>query len=297
MGSHPHLNKLPVVEFTETNLNPATSSWKSTADAVRRGLETYGSVVVDYYKESDNSELQDTMFGLWEELFGLPLETKRKYTSKLAGFGYAGNYPSMPLFECFGIEDGESLEAAKNFTSLMWPLGHHKFCETIHTYAKLLLELDHIVMEMLVSSYGLEKYYPPLVESSFYMTRLIKYHLPDKNNKNEINIGLRPHRDKGFLSVIGSNEVKGLQIQTPDGEWRDFEPSPSRFLILAGESLMGWSNGRIYSPLHRVIIRGGIKEKYSIGIFSFIRGILQVPEELVDHENPLKFKPFNTFFF
>ncbi|KAI3463364.1 hypothetical protein Pfo_020027 [Paulownia fortunei] len=284
MGS----DKLPVVEFTETNSTPGTTSWKSTSDSVRRALETYGCLVVDYTKIG--AELQDAIFKLSEELFRLPKETKIKHTSQLAGFGYGGNYATMPLYECFGIEDGGTLEAAKEFTSLMWPHGHHKFSETIYSYSKLLSELDHMLMKMVVSSYGLEKYYDPLIQSSFYMTRFIKYHLP---GKNESNIGLVPHRDKGFLTIISSHEVKGLQIKTPDDEWIDFEPSPSKFVVLVGEALMAWSNGRIYSPLHRVIAMGA-KKKYSIGLFCYVRGILQVPEEFVDDENPLRFKSFSN---
>ncbi|KAI3463365.1 hypothetical protein Pfo_020028 [Paulownia fortunei] len=219
-------DKLQVVEFTEINSTPGTTSWKSTSDSVRRALETYGCLVVDYTKIG--AEMQGAIFKLSEELFRLPMETKIKHTSQLAGFGYGGNYTTMPLFECFGIEDGGTLEAAKEFTSLMWPLhGHHKFCETIYSYSKLLSELDHTLMKMV-----------------------------------------------GFLTVISSHEVQGLQIKTPDGEWIDFEPSPSKFIVLVGEALM-----------------------YSIGLFSFIRGILQLPEEFVDDENPLRFKSFSNLEF
>ncbi|KAG8388307.1 hypothetical protein BUALT_Bualt02G0111900 [Buddleja alternifolia] len=70
----------------------------------------------------------------------------------------------------------------------------------------------------------------------------------------------------------------------------------SWLLNLSFESCQAWSNGRVHSPLHRVLARGN-KERWSIGIFCFIRGILQVPEELLDHENPLKFKPFSNLEF
>ncbi|KAI3455377.1 hypothetical protein Pfo_012040 [Paulownia fortunei] len=290
MGSHAQ-PKLPIIEFNEKNLTPGTSSWKSTSDSVRQALESYGCFVVAY--ENMSWELYEAMFGLSGKLFSLPLETKRKHTSEIPGFGYGGNYSVMPLFEYFGIEDGGTLEAAKKFTSLMWPDRHEKFCETMYSYCKLLSKLDHTVMKMVASSYHLEKYYDPLIQSSFYMTRLMKYHPP---GENESFIGIVPHRDKSFMAVIGTNEVKGLQIETRDGDWIDFEPSPGKFIVIVGEALMAWSNGRIYCPLHKVIARG-TKEKYSIGVFSFVRGVLQVPEELVDDENPLKFKSFNNLEF
>ncbi|KAK6125157.1 hypothetical protein DH2020_041098 [Rehmannia glutinosa] len=301
MGSHGQYT-LPVIEFNGKNLIPGTSSWKSTSVLVRQALESYGCFVVAY--KNISSELYEETFDLTEELFGLPLETKRRNTSEISGSGYGGSFPLMPLLEYLGFEDGGTFQAANNFTSLMWPDGHHKFCETIYSYCKLLLELDHTVMKMVTSSYNLEKYYDPLIQSSFYMTRVMKYHSPGENKSD---IGILPHKDKNFIAVIGTNEIKGLQIETRDGDWIDFEPSPGKFIVIVGEALMvrcfnsfiiitAWSNGRIYCPLHKVTAIGS-KEKYSIGLFSFIRGVLEVPDELVDDEYPLKFKPFSNLEF
>lgn len=57
-----------------------------------------------------------------------------------------------------------------------------------------------------------------------------------------------------------------------------------------------WSNGRVYCPLHRVTTRG-IRDKYSVALFSFVKGVLEVPKELVDDEHPLKFKAFSNMEF
>ncbi|KAL7140024.1 hypothetical protein ABFS83_09G093000 [Erythranthe nasuta] len=282
-------NKLPTIEFNQENMTPGTNPWKSTSDSVRQALEMYGCFVVSY-ESNIGTELHKKIFdgGLSEELFGLPLETKKKHTSKFAGFGYGGNYSVMPLFEYFGIEDVATLDAAQKFTTLMWSQGHDKFCETIYSYCKLLSELNKTVVKMVADSYGLEKYYDPLMESSFYMTRLMRYNTP---GENQCSIGIVPHRDKSFITVIGTNEVKGLEIETRGGDWIDYEPSLGKFIVIAGEPFMAWSNGRIYSPLHKVVAKGS-KEKHSVGVFSFIGGVLEVPKELVDHKNPLKFKSF-----
>ncbi|XP_022886798.1 probable 2-oxoglutarate-dependent dioxygenase AOP1 isoform X1 [Olea europaea var. sylvestris] len=297
MGSDAQ-SKLPIVDFREENLIPGTNSWVSTSNLVRCALESYGCFIALY--EKITLEQRNEVFKSAKELFDLPVETKVKNISNFAGSGYGGNYPIMPLFEYMGIENGANLEATKNFTSIMWPDGNDCFCGTAHSYCKLLLELDQAVMEMVINSYGVQKYYNPLIQSSFYLTRFMKYRVPEEN---EINIGLIPHTDKNFLTIIDTNRVRGLEIETRDGEWIDYQPSPSTYLVMAGEpmmvralflssSLSAWSNGRIHAALHRVVIRGE-EEKYSIGNFSFINGMLQVPEELVDGENPLKFKPFS----
>lgn len=119
-------SKLPIIKLNEMNATPDTISWKSTSDSVRQALESYGCFVLKY-ENTRSLEVHDAVFGVTEELFSLPLETKKKYTSQVAGFGYGGKFSVMPLFEYFGIEDDGSLEAKKKFTSIMWPDGHHKF--------------------------------------------------------------------------------------------------------------------------------------------------------------------------
>ncbi|KAG6425975.1 hypothetical protein SASPL_110186 [Salvia splendens] len=281
--------QLPTIKFNSKKLkNGSTDLFNSTSDSVRAALETYGCFVIEY--EEMSPQLYEAMYGLSEELFRLPMETKRNHTSKLPGFGYGGNYAAMPLFEYFGIEHAQpDLESMRKFTGLFWPDGNQYFCETLQSYCNLLSELYWTVMKMVTSSYGLERHYSTLETASFYMTRLMRYHAPGEGKSN---IGILPHRDKSFLSVIGTNEVRGLEIETPDGDWIHFEPAPTKFIVVVGEALMAWSNGRIYCPLHKVVARG-MKEKYSIGTFSFVRGILEVPQELVNDKNPLQFKPFN----
>ncbi|KAH6782121.1 hypothetical protein C2S51_007414 [Perilla frutescens var. frutescens] len=280
--------KLPIIEFNHKKLNPGSNSWKTTSDSVRRALESYGCLVIEY--EEMSSELDEAMFGLSEELFGFPIQTKMKHTSQLAGFGYGGNFSAMPLVEYFGIEyDATDLEPKKKFAGLFWPDGNHRFCEILQSYCNLLSEMERTVTKMVASSYGLEKYYEPLITSSFYMSRLMRYHSPGENNSS---IGLIPHRDKNFVSIIGTNDVRGLEIQTRDGDWITFHPSPRKFILIVGEAFMAWSNGRLYCPLHKVVATRE-REKYSIGLFSFVNGVVKVLEELVDDDNPLKFKPFN----
>ncbi|XP_057772753.1 probable 2-oxoglutarate-dependent dioxygenase AOP1 [Salvia miltiorrhiza] len=292
MGSYAE-PKIPIFKFNEASLTPGSSSWKLTSDSVRRALETYGCLVVSNEKTRPEHP-HESLFSVLAEVFDLPDETKKKYTSQLGGFGYGGRYPRMPHLEYFGIEDEGDFEGVKNFTTLMWPHGNDKFCETICSHSKtLVVQVNETIMKMVTSSYGLEKYNDWLSESSFYMIRLIKYNSP---NSSESSTGLRAHKDKGFVSVLCSNEIEGLQLQNRDGEWMDFQQSPSKFIVLAGEALTAWSNGRIHSPTHRVITRG-FKERYCLGVFGFVGGMVQVPQELVDDQNPLKFKPFDNIDF
>lgn len=59
--------------------------------------------------------------------------------------------------------------------------------------------------------------------------------------------------------------------------------------------MQAWSNGRIHSAAHRVVMKKGKGERYSVGLFAYHNGIIEIPRELVDEQHPLKFKSFDNF--
>ncbi|KAI3789692.1 hypothetical protein L2E82_02495 [Cichorium intybus] len=287
----PEQNKLPVITFNTETLNPSNGAWQSTSHAVRQALEDYGCFVLATNKIP--SDLRDTVFTLSKDLFRLPTETKIKNTSDILGFGY-GKYAFMPLWEYFGIEDGATLEATRCFTDLLFPLGNNAFCEAAFEYMKLLSEIHNCVLRMAFDSYGVEpKHYDRLTESTLYLARFMKYRAP---NEGEGAIGLPAHSDKSFLAILDDNDVKGLEVEMRNGEWIHHEPSPSTFVVVAGEAFMAWSNGRVYAPMHQVAMRTTQKEviRYSLGLFSFMRTTVEVPDKLIeDDKSSLLFRPFS----
>ncbi|KAK2984899.1 hypothetical protein RJ640_008664, partial [Escallonia rubra] len=293
-------SKLPIIDFSQEKLKPGTGSWLSTANDVRKALEEYGCFVA--LSNEVSLETRDAMFSAAKDLYDLPMESKVKNTSDLLGFGYGGGFTTMPLFEYFGIEKATTLEGTQTFTDLMWPSGNDDFCETALLLSKKLAALGDMVLQMVFENYGVQRYHDTQIEALAYLMRFIKYRAP-MNNEN--NTGLYPHTDKGFLTILDQNQVKGLEVETKDGEWITFDPSPSAFVVVAGDGLMvsssraydydvAWSNGRIHSPFHQVTMRG-TQDKYTIALFSFMSGMVETPEELVDNQHPLRFKPFNHY--
>ncbi|XVF24887.1 hypothetical protein REPUB_Repub13aG0166200 [Reevesia pubescens] len=278
--------KLPVIDLFDEKSKPGTTSWVSKCNDVRLALEEYGCFLTPYDKVS--SQLQDQVFNSVQELFALPTEKKVQNTSDKPYFGYF-KHPSIPLSESMGI-DNPTLEGTQSFTNLMWPNGNHRFCESVHSYAKLVSQLDRMVKYMVFESYEVGKYYDSHIDSTSYLLRLIKYRLPKEGETD--NCGF-PHTDKSFLTILHDNQVAGLETKTKDGRWIGVEPSGSMFIVMAGDAFLAWSNGRIHSPIHRVITKAK-KERYSLALFSFSGETIQTPEELVDETHPLLFKPFDN---
>nr|GFA50075.1 probable 2-oxoglutarate-dependent dioxygenase AOP1 [Tanacetum cinerariifolium] len=165
--------------------------------------------------------------------------------------------------------------------------------ESALEFAKVLAELKVTVMRMVVKSLGIEQDYEKLLESTTYIFKFNKYLSPPGGEKT---VGIVPHTDKGFMSIIQQQkDGKGLEIKTKDGEWIEVKFEPSSFIVMAGDVCTAWSNGRIEAPSHRVMMEGHT-DRISLVTSSFIRDLkVEVPQGLVNEDHPLKFKPFNHY--
>ncbi|KAL0441588.1 UNVERIFIED_CONTAM: putative 2-oxoglutarate-dependent dioxygenase AOP1.2 [Sesamum radiatum] len=262
------VHKLPVIAFTEENSKPGTETWYKTCRQVISALEEYGCFVAAYDKITQR--IHTGVFEALEELFDIPTETKVQNKSTKPLYGYVGQIPLIPLYESMGIDNATTLEGIQSFANVMWPNGNDGFSEKLLLYTKLAAELEKIVVQMVFEGYGVGKYYESFVSSANYLCRVMKYRQPKmKENK----MGFVSHTDKSFMSTIHQNQVDGLEIIAKDGE--------------------AWSNNRIRSPHHRVTMQGN-EARYSLAQFSFIeKSMVQTPQELIDDDNPQRYKPFD----
>ncbi|XWS11863.1 hypothetical protein CRYUN_Cryun37aG0037600 [Craigia yunnanensis] len=134
----------------------------------------------------------------------------------------------------------------------MWPAGNDRFCESAQSFSELVAELDRTVMRMVLKSYGVGNYYDYYTKVTNYLLRYFKYRKPEMN---ESNAGLLPHTDKTLLSIIHQGHISGLKVKLKDGQWVGVQPSPTSFVVMAGETLMAWSNDRIPPCCHQVIMK------------------------------------------
>ncbi|PWA53653.1 2-oxoglutarate (2OG) and Fe(II)-dependent oxygenase superfamily protein [Artemisia annua] len=283
------LPKLLVVDFTNDNLKPGTSVWSSTCNDIRVALENHGCFIALY--DGVSSKLQDSVFRAAEELFDLPTETKIKNIVEKPYHGYVGQMPIVPLHEGLGIDYATDLEGAQSFTDIMWPDGNQSFCETSMSFSRAVAKLDQTVVRMLFESYGVEKQSASHIESTTYLLRYLKYRAPETN---ETTMAFPSHTDKSFLTILHQNQVSGLEIRSRDEEWISVQFPASSFVVMAGDACKAWSNNRVLSPNHKVTMDKQEKEtRYTIALFSFLSKKVQIPDEFVDADHPLQFKPFD----
>ncbi|XP_030525661.1 2-oxoglutarate-dependent dioxygenase AOP3-like [Rhodamnia argentea] len=280
---------VPVIDFNNKDLKQGTSSWALAMKQVCHGLQEFGCFVALY--DGVPPELDGSIFKATDELFSLPTEIKSQNVSDKPYHGYVGQVSLIPLHEGLGIDNVTDLEEVGRFTKLMWPDGNDHFCEVAYSYSMKVAELDHMVVRMIFENYGVEKHYDSHVASTSYLLRFLKYRAPETSDQGDN--AIPRHTDKTFLSILHQNRINGLEIKTKEGEWIGFDLPPNAFVVMAGDASMGWSNDRIRSCDHRVAMKASTT-RYTLGLFSFLSGMVQVPQELIDENHPLKYKPFDN---
>ncbi|KAL0342053.1 UNVERIFIED_CONTAM: putative 2-oxoglutarate-dependent dioxygenase AOP1.2 [Sesamum calycinum] len=287
MGSL-NLSELLVIDLSKEGLKPGSSCWSSACKDIRRALENHGCFIALYDKISP--QLHKSIFQAADQLFDLPTEVKVQNVNEKPYHGYVGQMPIVPLHEGLGIDYATTLEGAQSFTKLMWPHGNDSFCETAMSFAKTVAELEKTAVRMLFESYGVQKHADSHVEATTYLLRFMKYRAPKEGESNN---AFPSHTDKSFFTVIHQNHISGLEVRARNGEWINVVFPPSSFVVMAGDGCQAWSNNRVLSPNHKVTLdKNGKETRYAMSQFSFLSKMVEVPEELVDDEHPLQFKPF-----
>ncbi|XVF47924.1 hypothetical protein PTKIN_Ptkin03bG0148800 [Pterospermum kingtungense] len=144
---------------------------------------------------------------------------------------------------------------------------------------------------MIMESFGMEeKHYDALVRDSSSIFRVMKYKVPVREDQN---LGLVAHTDKNALTVLCQNDVQGLEVITKQGHWEQVVVPKDAFVVIVGDVLKAWSNGRFVAVKHRVVMKGK-KERYSFGLFTTPKegATIEAPQQLVDNEHPLLYRPF-----
>ncbi|NIR38503.1 MAG: isopenicillin N synthase family oxygenase, partial [Actinobacteria bacterium] len=85
----------------------------------------------------------------------------------------------------------------------------------------------------------------------------LQYYPPQPPELGEDRFGVSAHTDFGMLTVLCQDDVGGLQLERPDGEWIAVPPVAETLVINVGDLLARWSNGRYRSTPHRVINSSG----------------------------------------
>jgi isopenicillin N synthase-like dioxygenase len=104
------------------------------------------------------------------------------------------------------------------------------------------------------------------------------------------------HTDYGFLTLLASDDVPGLEIRDATGAWQSVMPPPGGLLVNIADLLARWTNGRWRSTWHRVVPPSGPlphPRRLSVVCFSFPnRAAVVAPlPTCTSADDPARFEP------
>ncbi|AES81965.2 putative flavanone 3-dioxygenase [Medicago truncatula] len=287
--------QLPIIDFTDLIGPNRLQALESLANA----CEQYGFFQLVNHNISD--DITRSSIDVAGRFFDLPLEERAKYmtTDMRAAVRYGTSFSQTK----------DSVFCWRDFLKLIcnplpdfvphWPASPLDFQEVVASYAEKTKHLFLTIMEAILESLGI-------------MEEEAKENDNNNNNNNimkeldngsqmlvtnfyppcpepDLTLGMHPHSDYGFLTLLLQDEVEGLQIQYQD-KWLTVQPIPNAFVVNIGDHLEIFSNGKYKSVLHRVLVN---KAKSRVSVASLhslpFDCTVRPSPKLIDEENPKRY--------
>jgi isopenicillin N synthase-like dioxygenase len=147
-----------------------------------------------------------------------------------------------------------------------WPAGHDRMRAAMLDYFETLRGLGERMLPVLARALELPGgYFAPFFANEAHIN-LRFLHYPPQDTDDDEQFGQGPHTDNSFLTILAREEVPGLAVRLPSGEWLAPPVIPGTFLVNLGNVMKRWSNDRFLSTPHGVLNDSGT-DRYSIAFF------------------------------
>jgi isopenicillin N synthase-like dioxygenase len=176
-----------------------------------------------------------------------------------------------------------------------WPENLPGFSETMIEYFDTMDALGYALLPLQSIALGLGPDYFTGHEAFSPITstlRLLMY--PPRDPMLDGQYGIGPHTDYGHMTILAQSNPPGLELLF-EGEWVQAPALDGHFLVNHGDMFRHWSNDRVHSTPHRVIVNGR-ETRYSIPHFFGTRPDvrLQCLPSCCDAANPPRY-PSQSF--
>jgi isopenicillin N synthase-like dioxygenase len=147
-----------------------------------------------------------------------------------------------------------------------WPEGHDEMRAAMVRYFKTMEGLGERLLPVLARSLDMpDGFFAPFFQNEAQIN-LRFLHYPPQDTDDDEQFGQGPHTDNSFITMLAREEVPGLAVRLPSGEWLAPPVIPGTFLVNLGNMMKRWSNDRFLSTPHGVLNDSGT-DRYSIAFF------------------------------
>ncbi|EOY22835.1 hypothetical protein QUC31_007947 [Theobroma cacao] len=242
-----------------------------------------------------SKDLYRKLYSLSNHLFSLPDESKLKLGPTSSLKTYTPHFIASPFFESLRVSGPDFFASAQSSVDVLFEQPNSEFSEVLKEYGSLMTKLSKEIVEAILKSLG-EELEKKSFESEFgnchgYLR--INNYTPPKSMKEEEVDGLGMHTDMSCVTIVYQDEIGGLQVRSKEGKWMDINPCEDTLVVNIGDLMHAWSNGKLSSSEHRVVLKR-IVNRFSLAFFWCFEDekVIFAPNEVVGEDNLRIYKPF-----
>lgn len=298
---------IPVIDFGPA-FRGEPGALEAVAAQVRRACERIGFFYLAGHGVPQ--AVIDAAFAAAREFHALPLEQKLQLKLNENNIGYLPVNQSMqrastvhkatrPNFnESFFISHDRPADHPDVIAGLplrgrnQWPESHVPMRVAMTSYFKALEKLGERTLPVLARSLDMPAdHFAPFFAGEAHIN-LRFLHYPPQDTDDDEQFGQGPHTDNSFFTILAREDVPGLAVRLPSGEWLPPPVIDGTFLVNLGNVMKRWSNDRFLSTPHGVLNDSG-KDRYSIAFFYSpnVAATIECLPSCVGPGNPARYPP------
>ncbi|CAL5189301.1 unnamed protein product [Lathyrus oleraceus] len=230
-----------------------------------------------------------------KEFFELPQEEKEVYAKPVIGSNSSEGYGSKHQKELSGKKGWVDhffhiIWPPSNVDYRFWPNNPPSYREVNEEYGKYIRVVTEKLFKNMLTGLGFEENELKLAAGEEEMIHLLKINYYPPCPCPDLVLGVPPHTDMCYITILVPNEVEGLQASR-DGQWYDVKYIPNALIIHVGDQMEILSNGKYKAVLHRTTVNKD-ETRMSWPVFIEPQGEHEVGPhpKFVNQDNPSKYK-------
>ncbi|XP_051135853.1 gibberellin 20-oxidase-like protein [Andrographis paniculata] len=248
-----------------------------------------------------SKDLYTKIYSLSNKIFSLPPESKLRLGPSSLTKAYTPHFIASPFFESLRVAGPDFAASARSSANALFEHNindSHDFSEIVEEYGTKVTELSKAILKLVLRALGEgfeTKYYESEFSNCHGYLRINNYTPPDNLEQcNAETEGLGMHTDMSCLTIVYQDEIGGLQVRSKEGKWMNILPREGTLVVNIGDMLQAWSNERLRSSEHRVVLRTTKINRLSLAFFWCFEDekVVATPEEVVGQEGRKAYRPF-----
>ncbi|KAK4844588.1 hypothetical protein QYF36_022032 [Acer negundo] len=238
----------------------------------------------------------DKVCSLSKHIFSNPTDTKLKLGPISCIKTYTPHFIASPYFESLRVAGPDFLASAKASADVLFGQQSSEFSEILHEYGIKMMEISKRIIKIILMCLGdgcESRFYESDFSKCHGYMRIVNYTPPETVIEKEVE-GLGMHTDMSCITVVYQDETGGLQMRSKEeGKWMDISPCDNSLVVNVGDLMQAWSNGRLRSSEHRVVLKRFVN-RLSVAFFWCFEDdkVILAPEEVVGDGCSRTYRPF-----